>query len=104
MKRASLLALLWFSVGATAAGLNDPTLPTPILSSGSASVATSGLILNATYVSDQQRYAIINGVRLKEGQSYRNLVLKNIRHNRVTLIAYGKLFDLKINKTIVKSP
>lgn len=104
MKRASLLALMWFSAGATAVGLNDPTLPTPILSSSSPPEATRGLILNATYVSDQQRYAIINGKRLKEGQSYRNLILKNIRHNRVTLTADGKLFDLDINKPIVKSP
>lgn len=104
MKRTSLIALLWFSAGATAVGLSDPTLPSPTLSSGSTPAATTGLILNATYVSDQQRYAIINGKHLKEGQSYRNLVLKSIRHNRVTLTADGKLFDLNINKPIVKSP
>lgn len=97
-----MLLLATAPVGA--ATIADPTAPTPGSLGASGPTGKAALTLNATYIGKADRYAIINGVKLREGESLGRIRLQRIRHKSVDITADGRKQSLQLHERIVKTP
>lgn len=103
MIRTLVLSLMLAGSPLQASSLADPTRP--VMGGGHSAASASGrqLQLNATYIGKQQRYAVINGVKLREGERYGALTLRRIQHQSVVLTAGDRTVSLQLNNLKVKT-
>jgi len=83
-----VLALIFWSAGATGQITTDPTRPPTGFAVGDpelAGEAGGGLVLQSVMISSSGRAAIINGAVVKLGQKYGDAVLTRVAENEVVL-------------------
>jgi len=100
-----LLSLLVNSTAGMANALADPTRPSyqGFTSSQDTSVpVTSNWNLSSTLVSPHRRVAVINGIRVSEGESVANATVLKIRKLDVVIQVSGQRITLPLLPDIVK--
>jgi hypothetical protein len=70
---------------------------------GTGAAAEPELTLNGTVITGRWRYAIIDGVRVIEGQQYLGLKLERVEADRVTLVASDGT-PIEVGLEIAKAP
>lgn len=101
-----LIYLLLLTASATsslAAPLVDPTRPAFNAAGGTGQTNKDKLQLNATHIGNGMRYAIIDGVKLREGEHHGDLYLRRVNHKSVEVTANGEQQTLQLNKIRVKA-
>lgn len=99
------LLMLWLAclapVAASGAAdvIADPTRPSGM---PQAADAAGGWRLTATHVAAGQRSAIVNGSRVREGETIGGARVLLIRHGQVQLLAQGRVTTLHLLPTDVK--
>lgn len=100
-------AVLTLAAGPLAA-LEDPTRPTPLggaqSGSGAEAPAQPRWVLNYTLVSRGRDIAVINGQRLRAGDTVNGARVVRIRPGRVTLERDGRHFEISMLDASVKQP
>lgn len=56
----------------------------------------SELLLTAIFISNKNKFAIINGSIIKEGDEINGKIIKKIENNKVSFLDKGKVVDLKL--------
>ncbi len=103
MHKLLLISLLLNIAPLQAASLADPTQPSLGGTASASGTSQHALTLNATYMGKTDRYAIINGVKLREGETLGHIRLQRIRHKSVDISADDRTQTLQLNDLIVKT-
>ena len=96
--------IAWAPTGALARAdeLIDPTRPPDIvpLSAGDLSGFGGTFVLNSILISPQRRVAIVNGVRVKEGDQVDGAEVLEIFRSGVRLKAEGETFEVRMTASV----
>lgn len=84
-------------VGAMAqAGLGDPTRPSYALPVSEGVVASAELRVSAVFISGDRRIAVINGQRLRVGESVGGATISEIASNKVSFVRGDRTFSVPL--------
>ncbi|MEQ8205622.1 MAG: hypothetical protein RIA65_05560 [Woeseia sp.] len=88
------LCLLMASV--TQAELGDPTRPSYVLPASDGAVASAVLRVSAVFISGDRRIAVINGQRLRVGESVGGATISEIESNQVSFVRGDRTFSVPL--------
>ncbi|MCB1844601.1 MAG: hypothetical protein KDI09_16690 [Halioglobus sp.] len=91
---AILAALILYS--SANAELTDPTRPGNLLPEVEAARAEGELRVSAVFISGDRRIAVINGQRLREGESIGGATVSAIARNKVSFVRGDRAFSVPL--------
>lgn len=90
-----LVAALALSTVAQAE-LRDPTRPSYGLPAGNSTESPSALRVSAVFISGERRIAVINGQRLRVGETIAGATVTAIDKNNVSFVRSGRVFTVSL--------
>ena len=91
-----LLPLLMVCPGA-GAELADPTRPSFAVPTPGAGAATAtALRVSAVFISGERRIALVNGIRVREGETVGGATVSRIERDRVSFVRGGRTFSVAL--------
>lgn len=98
LKRTLVLVLSMIAVCAHAsdAGLRDPMKP--FSKAAEIKRGQTMMVVNAIFVSDRRRLAIVNGQRVRVGESINGMRITDIQSDHVTLSRSGNSYTLHLGE------
>lgn len=105
--RATLLVLWLASLAPVTANgaadvIADPTRPSGMPQAAGRGEVSGHWHLTATHIAAGQRSAVVNGSRVREGETVGGARVLHIRHGQVQLLAQGRVTTLRLLPANVK--
>lgn len=91
-----LVVLLAAVTPANSAELRDPTRPTFVGQAADNDGPVAAISVTAVFISGERRIAVVNGQRLRVGQSVGGAVVRAINPNNVTFERDGRSFSVSL--------
>lgn len=92
----TVVSLCLLIVSAAHAELGDPTRPSYVSPAGDGAVATAALRVSAVFISGDRRIAVINGQRLRVGESVGGAIISEILSNKVSFVRGDRTFSVPL--------
>lgn len=92
----SILVLLVGCAASAAAELQDPTRPSYVTDDSVAGAAYGALRVNAIFISGERRIAIVNGQRLRIGETVNGATVNRIEQDRVSFVRGEEVFAVPL--------
>lgn len=101
-----LFLLLLSNVSFAAEPLIDPTMPKGYLPSADGQLSTSqgnaDIVLSAVFIRGQNRYAVLNGDTVAQGESWKGFTVIEVNANRVILQSQDNRQEILVNPQPIK--
>jgi MSHA biogenesis protein MshK len=91
-----LFVALASCAGSAAAELQDPTRPSYVTDDTVAGAVHGALRVNAIFISGERRIAIVNGQRLRIGETVNGATVNRIEQDRVSFVRGDEVFAVPL--------